>query len=290
MPLRSMTGFGRAAAERDGVRAVWELRAVNGRGLDLRARVPGGLDAAERAMRAAAKERLSRGSVQIALAVERVEPEPGLEIDPAVLDRLVAEARGAAERHGLAMPDVAAFMGLRGVLRAPETEADPRPAEAAAEAIDAALDALVADREREGAALRTAMEEQLDRIAALTERAAADPSRAPDAIASRLRQQVARLVDAPEIDRDRLHAEAALLAVRADLAEELDRLRAHVEAARELLDADEPAGRRLDFLAQEFAREANTLCAKSNAATVTAVGLDLKVAIDQFREQTQNVE
>ena len=285
-----MTGFGRAAVERDGVTAAWELRSVNGKGLDLRFRLPGSLDGVERAMREHARKALSRGNVQIALTIEREADEPVPEIDHETLDRLVAAAREASERHGLTMPDAGAFLAMRGVLRMPETDDDPRPAEAARAAAVEAVRALVEDRAREGARLETVIAGQVCDIERLVDAAEADEARKPEAIGSRLAAQLKALADAPEVDADRLHAEAALLAVRADLTEEIDRLRSHVEAARELLATNGPVGRRFEFLAQEFAREANTLCAKSNAVSLTAIGLELKVVIDQLREQVANVE
>ena len=285
-----MTGFGRSSAECDGVTATWELRSVNGKGLDMRFRMPGSLDAAERAMREHARKALHRGNVQIALTIERDEREPVPEIDHETLDRLVAAARDASERHGLAMPDAGTFIAMKGVMRMPEAEEDVRPANAAGAAAAHAVFALVEDREREGARLAAIVAKQIDAIERLVQAADADGSRRPDAIAERLAVQVTALADAPEIDRERLHAEAAMLAVRADLAEELDRLRSHVAAARELLVAGGPVGRRFEFLAQEFGREANTLCAKSNAASLTAIGLELKVVVDQLREQVANVE
>ena len=161
---------------------------------------------------------------------------------------------------------------------------------AARQAFAAALVALDDDRAREGEALATLVAQRVDAIEALVRRAEVDPARTAHAIRARLSERVAYLAEVERLDEDRLHAEAAMLAIRADLAEELDRLRAHIAAARELLASDEPVGRRFEFLAQEFAREANTLCAKSNAASLTAVGLELKVVIDQLREQVANVE
>ena len=284
-----MTGFGRAHKDVDGVRATWELRSVNGKGLDLRFRTPPSLDACERTMREVVRKVCARGSVQVQLTIEREEAEPAAQIDHVVLDRLVADARSVARRHELAMPDAGSFIAMKGVLRLPDAAADERPVQAANAAIPGAVAAFIEDREREGAALARIVAERLDEIERLASAAHADPSRQPDAIRVRLASQVAALAET-ELDPERLHAEAALLAVKADLAEELDRLDTHVAAARKLLLSEEPVGRRFEFLVQEFGREANTLCAKSNASSLTAIGLELKVAIDQLREQIANVE
>lgn len=283
-----MTGFGRAEREADGVRVAWELRAVNGKGLDVRLRMPGSLDRMEAAVRGRAKARLARGNVQAGLQLETGETT-GVTIKEAAAANLVAAARQLHEAHGLTMPDAGQLLSMRGVLEASSSEPDEGADAIVLATLDEALDALLTEREREGAQLAAVLGEQLDGIARLTGKAAADPSREPEAIRARLATQVARLGET-ELDPDRLHAEAVMLAVRADLTEELDRLRAHVASARALLSEGGAIGRRLDFLAQELGREANTLCAKSNAAAVTAIGLELKLTIDRFREQVQNVE
>ena len=287
-----MTGFGAGEAVHGGTAARCELRSVNGKGLELRLRLPARLDHLEPDLRREARARLHRGNVQASLALERADEPTGLRIDEAALDRAVATVRAVAERHGLAMPDAGTFLALPGVQSASEPEGDAVKAEAAAvgAAFAKALAALVADRAREGEALHALLAERLDAMDTLAERAAADPSLEPAAIRARLAERVAALGAAEGLDPDRLHAEAALLAVRADVSEEIDRLRGHLAAARELLTGDGPAGRRLDFLVQEMGREANTLCSKSNAASLTAIGLELKLAIDQMREQTANVE
>ena len=283
-----MTGFGRAEAEADGTRVAWELRSVNGKGLDMRLRVPSSLDRLEAAMRNRVKARLARGNVQAALQID-ADAGAGVTVNEVVAADLVAAARTLHETHGLPMPDAGSLLLMRGVLEAGPRDTSENADETVLGALDEALDALIREREREGAQLAGVLRGQIDRIAELTEAATADPAREPAAIRARLASQVARLSET-ELDPDRLHAEAALLAVRADLAEEIDRLRAHVVAAHALLEEGGPIGRRLDFLAQEFFREANTLCAKSNAASITAIGLELKLTIDRFREQVANIE
>lgn len=283
-----MTGFGRAEAERVGVRAVWEVRSVNGKGLDVRPRMPGSLDRLEPAVRGRAKARLARGNVQAALQLDTADAT-GIAVNDQTATALVAAARHLHEMHGLPMPSAGDLLLMRGVLETASRDVPEGTDDLVLQTLDTALEALVTEREREGAALAAILCEQVDRIAELAEQAAADPSRRPDAIRARMADQVARLAET-DLDPDRLHAEAVLLAVRADLAEEIDRLRAHVVSARALVAEGGAIGRRLDFLAQELMREANTLCAKSNAASVTAIGLELKLTVDRFREQVQNVE
>ncbi|PWW02267.1 uncharacterized protein (TIGR00255 family) [Hoeflea marina] len=295
MAIQSMTGFARAEESVAGCRFAWELRSVNGKALDLRFRLPQGYEHLEPVLRASAGNVLKRGNVQLSLSVsdigqtiEAVVNEPALEAVIALIDRL--GARIDARR-----PSLDGILAMKGIveLREPQLSDADRAARDGhvIEGFTIAVAALVAMREREGEELVRVLSGQVDAIAALTAAAERDPARSPDAIRARLAEQVAALMDASSsLDRDRLHMEAALLATRADLREEIDRLKAHVEAARALLAGDGPVGRRLDFLAQEFNRETNTICSKSNAASITAIGLDLKVVIDQFREQVQNLE
>jgi uncharacterized protein (TIGR00255 family) len=295
MTLQSMTGFARISGEFDGSLIGWEIKSVNGKGLDARLRLPPGFDRIDQPARQAIQSRFSRGNIQAALSVQQAEAG----IQPIVNEAFLADLAGLADRlhkqFNVQPARADGLLALRGVLEFPESALD--------EASRAALDAAILDRLQaalgelakarlgEGEALRAVLEGHLDRIAELAARARADPSREPAAIRERLREQVALLMDAaPGLDEARLHAEAAYLATKADIREELDRLDTHVAAARSLLKAGGPVGRRLDFLAQEFNRESNTLCSKSNAAAVTALGLDLKVVIDQFREQVQNLE
>lgn len=216
-------------------------------------------------------------------------------VNEAALEAVIALIDRLDERLDARKPALDGILNIRGVLEF----RDPELSEEARERRDAeilagfaaALGDLATMRLAEGAALKKILSEQIDRVEALTLAVEADPSRLPEAIRARLQEQVANLMNTGAgLDRDRLHMEAALLATKADLREEIDRLKAHVEAARALLSGEGAAGRRLDFLAQEFNRETNTICSKSNAASVTAIGLDLKVLIDQFREQVQNLE
>mgnify|MGYP001007221453 FL=1 len=293
--MQSMTGFATSKGAAQGYAWAWDLRSVNGKGLDMRLRLPSGLDRLEQDVRKRISERFSRGNLQVALSLSTDDAKV-----EAVLNRdaLAAVMALRAELGDLVDPAplrLDTLLGIRGLVEIREAEDD----EQAVTARDAAILNCLGDalfkleemREHEGSALRDILTRHVDRIAELMTLVEKDPSRSPEEIAKKLSTQLAALMaEAPTLDRDRLYGEAALLATRADLREEIDRLKAHVVAARELLQTGGPAGRRLDFLAQEFNRESNTICSKSNAAAVTAAGLELKVVIDQFREQVQNLE
>jgi uncharacterized protein (TIGR00255 family) len=296
MTLQSMTGFARVEGSSGRYRWAWELRSVNGKGLDLRTRLPQGHEALETDIRRLAGERLTRGNLQIGLSVtvseNRVEAVLNRDALAAVLalrDELGSEVLDPAPLR------LDTLLSIRGLVDMREAT-DDAEAIAARDAdildgLERAVSALADMRTTEGAALRRILEEQITRIEGLALQIEADPSRSPEEIARRLEAQLAGLMDtANGLDRDRLHQEIALIATKADLREEIDRLKAHVTAARELLATGGPVGRKLDFLAQEFNRESNTICSKSNAVAVTAAGIELKVVIDQFREQVQNLE
>ncbi len=296
MPLSSMTGFARVAGQTEAISWTWELRSVNGRGLDVRVRLPSGFESLDAKVRQQVAACLKRGHVQVSLQVRRVSDTVTMKVNRALLNWLVEEAKALERRLGphAAPVEPAALLGLRGVLE--PMDEDPQALLEKAErpllkSLETALSDLVNIRRAEGARLKAVVAAQIDRIAALVQEARANPARRPEAIRERLREQVRRLLETETgLDEDRLHQEAVLLAAKADVAEELDRLTAHVAAARELLEKEEAVGRRLDFLAQEFNREANTLCAKSNDVSLTRTGLELKAVIDQLREQVQNIE
>ena len=296
MVLASMTGFARAPGGEGAARWTWELRSVNAKGLDLRFRVPPGCEGVEQAARGEAAARLKRGAVQASLTLDRSAGRAEVRINQDALQAILAAAAAvAAHVPGAAPPTVDGLLTQRGVVEFVEAEESPEERaqfEAAVlEDFRKALDALAAARASEGAALAVTLEQRLATIAELTMRADACPGRAPEAVRRKLAEQVAALVGTGVgLDPDRLHQEAALLATKADVREELDRLAAHVEAARALIAEGGAVGRRLDFLSQEFSREANTLCAKSNDRSLTAIGLELKAVVEQFREQVQNVE
>lgn len=297
-PLSSMTGFSRVQTAAPGGEAiVWELRSVNAKGFDLRLRTPPGFDALEAELRTRAKARFARGSVSAGLSVERAATAASVRIDEAQLAVYVERAQALVDA-GLAAPPAAdGLLALKGVLVSEEAasagEADAAGDEALNEAIltsfDTALAALSEAREAEGAALAALLAGHVDEIARLTAQAAADPAASAGAIRDRLAQRLEDLLP-KGYDEARLAQEAALLATRADVREEIDRLNAHVEAARALLTGGSPCGRKLDFLTQEFNREANTLCSKAADRSLTETGLALKAVVDQLREQVQNVE
>ena len=295
MTVQSMTGFARVEGGSGDIRWVWELRSVNGKSLDVRARLPQGLERYEPEIRRMSAAEFRRGNLQVGLSVSGGGSNLRPVLDERALGEILEIARRIGERIDAKAPSIDGLLGIRGVLDFREQESDPedvaaRDAECLAD-LSRAIRALRKMREGEGAALQAVLEGHVDAIAALVDAIEADPSREAGAIRARIADQVAQLMDASRgLDPARLHMEAALLATKADLREEIDRLQAHVAATRDLLASGGPIGRRLDFLAQEFNREANTICSKSNAASITAAGLDLKVLIDQLREQIQNLE
>ena len=297
-PLASMTGFARdSGALPDGTQFVWELRSVNGRGLDVRLRVPAGLEGLETPIREATGRRLKRGNIQAGLQLKQ-EQRPALALDQAMLDRMIALALEiAAKIPGAAPPRAEALLSLPGVIRAEVAEPDEAAQLARQAALLAAfqraLDGLVAARAEEGARLHTILGTLLDEIEALCSEAARQAADQPAAQRARLMENLAGLLDGDaraRIPEERLAQEVAMLAQRSDVREELDRLDSHIQAARALLAEAAPVGRRLDFLVQEFNREANALCSKSASVKLTATGLKLKASIEQLREQVQNIE
>jgi uncharacterized protein (TIGR00255 family) len=295
MALSSMTGFARSHGVCGPYAWAWEVKSVNGKGLDLRLRLPPSWDAIEVPVRSRAAETLARGSIQANLTVERSGALPVVRVNTAVLDAVLATAKQLAKRVDMSPPSLDGLLALKGVMEvseAEETEEERRSAEAAVIAGFASVIAALAEmRRHEGEALGRILLARLGEIGALAERADKCPGRQPEAIRARLAEQIATLLSQSDrFDPDRLHQEAILIATKADVREELDRLAAHVGQAKRLIDQGGPIGRRLDFLAQELNREANTLCAKANDVVLTNIGLELKAAVEQFREQVQNVE
>jgi uncharacterized protein (TIGR00255 family) len=291
--LSGMTGFGRADGAGEGWTWSVEARSVNGRNLEVRFRGPNGFDALERAAKAAGQARFARGQITIGVQAKRVEAgEAAVTINAAVLARYLTLANELAE-DGATPPSADGLLALRGVIEAPEQEDDP-DARAAVETamahtVEQALDALKMSRRDEGAQLTALLEDFIARIEALVAQAEAAAAAQVETIRHRFRRRISELApDAPGLD-DRIFLEAAALATKADVREELDRLTAHVAGARQLA-VSAPAGRKLDFLMQEFMREANTLCSKSATTALTGIGLELKAVIEQLREQVQNVE
>ncbi|MBE2277566.1 MAG: YicC family protein [Rhodobacteraceae bacterium] len=294
----SMTGFAAGRGTGAGYGWVWDIRSVNGKGLELRLRVPDWIDGLEAALRAELQKALGRGNISLSLKVLReTGAETGPRINPAMLGAVLAalaevEATAMAAGTTLAQATAADVLAMRGVLDMTAAEEDTTPLRAA---ILADLPALLAEfaamRRAEGAALARILTAQIDEIARLVAAAAAAAEARRPRAAAALHEALARVAANSEVhDEGRVAQELAMLAVRADVTEELDRLTAHVAAARDLLADSGPIGRKFDFLMQEFLRESNTLLSKSQDIDLTRIGLDLKTVIDQMREQVQNVE
>lgn len=293
--VQSMTGFARSSASHNGVTLIWELRSVNGKTLEIRLRLPPGLERLEQTIRQTIQKRFSRGNMQVSLTLNRGGAGTAPVINEALLEQAMLAAKRLEQEFGALPSSSAQLLSLRGIMEPGEQQESDEDRtsfdKSCLEALALALDGLNDARGQEGQALSWILLEQLDRIALLVERAENDPSRSLEAIRARLANQVNLLLEAsPALDEGRLHMEAAFLATKADIREELDRLAMHVAAARDLLAKGGPIGRKLDFIAQEFNREANTLCSKSNSSAITAIGLELKVVVDQYREQIQNLE
>lgn len=295
MALKSMTGFGRSTGSHESASWHWEIRTLNGRGLDVRVRLPNGHDAFEPRVREAAAKKLARGNVAVSLTVSADDSAGEIRLNETALVQVLKAAERVQQLTGADPPKVEGLLALKGVLEYAERRAgDPsegRLAEELFASLDVALNSVVAARLDEGARLTGLFANQIGEIERIIAAVAVSPARSPDAIRRRLAEQVARILDTVAgLDETRLMQEAALLATRADVEEELKRLEGHAAAARALLQSSEPAGRKLDFLTQEMNREGNTLCAKSNDQEITRHGLALKAVIDQMREQVQNIE
>jgi uncharacterized protein (TIGR00255 family) len=295
MALSSMTGFARGHGMSGTYGWAWELKSVNAKGLDLRLRVPPGWDAVEAPVRARAAQQLTRGTVYGTLTVERQGVAPVVRVNEPVLAAVLATLKGLSGRVEAAEPRLDGILALKGVIEVLDEDEHEEERGAAEAAVIAGFGATVAElvgmRRREGEALGQVLTQRIKEIGALAARAEAAPGRRPEAIKTRIAEQVAMLLDASErFDPDRLHQEAILIASKADIREELDRLASHVAQVERLIADGGAIGRRLDFLAQELNREANTLCSKSNDVELTNIGLELKSVVEQFREQVQNLE
>jgi uncharacterized protein (TIGR00255 family) len=296
LTIASMTGFARAEGRQDGVSWAWELKSVNSKSLDLRLRLPPGFDHIEPVLRANLAQRIKRGAIAGTLTLTReAGAGGGLRINRAALDQILVLAEELTGKIEAAPPRLDGLLALRGVLESAGEEETAEQREKLVPVFiagwEGALDRLVAMRAAEGARLEAVLRERLTEMTALAAAAEASAAVQPAAIRARLRSLVAALLDAsPSLPEERLAQEAALLVARADIREELDRLAAHLAAAQDLLREGIAIGRRLDFLCQEFHREANTLCSKSADVELTRTGLALKAAIEQLREQVQNIE
>ncbi len=293
--IASMTGFAREEGEHDGFAWRWEVRSVNNRGLDIRARMPPGMEAFEISVRDLVGKRFKRGSLNISLNLTRTPGLTGYRLNEALLERVLVLAEDIRTRTGAPPPTAEGLLRLRGVLEAEESDGDDegRAAREAvmAESLSRVLVAVEAARAEEGARLEAVLCGLVDEIAALAAKARALAATQPDAIRARISNQLRELVaGTTPLPEERLAQEIAVMIGKADVREEIDRLDAHVAQARDLIKAGDAVGRRLDFLSQEFNREANTLCSKSQDLELTRTGLALKAAIEQFREQVQNIE
>jgi uncharacterized protein (TIGR00255 family) len=295
MALSSMTGFARSHGTSGPYAFEWELKSVNAKGFDLRLRLPPGWDEIEQIARKRAAEVLSRGTVYANLNVKRADALSSVRVNEEVLASIVKVAGQLAGRIDAVAPSIDGLLAIKGVIEVVEpesNEAEDAAAKAAvAAAFDQALTALAEMRRREGATLGEILSQRMDEIEALTRKAEAAPGRKPEAVRARLAEQIAALLETSDrFDADRLNQEALLIAAKADIREELDRIASHISQAREMLGKGGAVGRRLDFLAQEFNREVNTCCSKSNDLELTNTGLAMKNVVEQFREQVQNLE
>ena len=295
MPLNSMTGFGRSDGRHGQHSWAWEIRTVNGRGLEIRLRLPSGYDPLEQRVRELCKSHLTRGNCTIALSTQRDTSEVAARLNEGMFRQVAKAAEMAQEIANVAPPTLDGLLSLRGVIEMVEEEESEAETKARLDAVlasfETTVEAVQRARGEEGGHLAEVIAALLSEIETLVEQIERAPARTPEAISNRLREQIAKLLEeASSLDEQRLHQEAVLLAAKADVEEEIARLKAHIAAARDLLDAADPVGRRFEFLAQEFNREANTICSKSNDTEITQAGLALKAAIDRLREQVQNIE
>lgn len=293
--LSSMTGFARGSGHDDRYEWVWELKCVNGRGLDIRCRTPNGFDMLEAAARSAAAARFTRGNLNMTLQLNPTATTTSVTVNRELLEQLLDVAREYKDVPGVLPPRLDGLLSMRGVIEPVESGESEEEIEARMTALrgtlETALDDLHASRTEEGSRLDRILRSHIEEIEALAATALACVAAQPETLSARLNDQLSEILDArPGMPEERLAQELAALLVKSDVREEVDRLGAHVGATIELLDAGGAVGRRLDFLAQELNREANTLCAKAADVALSRVGLDLKAVIDRFREQVQNIE
>ena len=296
--LNSMTGFAANQGSAEGWSWTVDIRSVNGRGLDLRLRLPDWVDGLEADIRKQCQGRMARGTVTLAVRMQRDENAGAMALNPRALEATLdilsdIEAAASAKNLSLGPLNAAEIAGIKGVLDQSDSVVGDvkRLKTEILSSADACLEAFLADRAREGAAISAMIDDQIKRLEALLKQAETAVGNRDAAVRDTMQRAVRRLLDVTEVpDEARLTQELALIAVKNDVTEEIDRLGAHIAAARELMGSREAVGRKFDFLMQEFNREANTLCSKSQSKDLTAIGLDLKALIDQMREQVQNVE
>ena len=292
MAIESMTGFARCeTSTAAGLKLVCEIRSVNGKSVDVRLRLPPNFERLEFPLRQSIQKNVVRGNLQVSVSMQETDAVVILAVNEQLIESLLDLSERLEQRHGLSKPSIGELLSIRGVMESAGLSAEDELQGPISALVEETVVSLKQSRAMEGRSLVKLMTDQLAKIEFLVLAAAADPSRTQEAIRMWLSAQVKLLMDSVQgFDEQRLTMEAALLATKADIREELDRLTGHIEAARQLLASQGPVGRKLDFLAQEFNREANTLCSKSNATSITTIGLELKAVVDQFREQTQNLE
>lgn len=295
MTLSSMTGFGRAQSQFENYNWVWEIRSVNGKALDIRMRIPPGLNAYDQHIKATLKKSIARGSINVSLQLQKDSNAIDVKVNEDALDKLISVAKAASVKHDLPMPAIDNLLSIRDVVEISLNEDDEDKLKERdiilKSSFDDAIAALKSSRDDEGAATNKMLTRILDEIEHLLKEGEDVAAKQPQALKDKFLTKVNNLLeDNNGLDQDRIIQEVVLLATKADVKEETDRLWAHISSARNLLDEKGPVGRKLEFLTQEFNREANTLCSKSTDIKLTNIGLSLKTAIDQFREQVQNVE
>ena len=295
MTLSSMTGFGRSNNHFENYSWVWELKSVNGKGLDLRTRIPQGFDNLDKHVKSVAKKVLFRGTLNILLHIKKDGVETVLNVNEDVLNKLIIIAKDAAIKHNLPMPSIDNLLTIRDVIEVKNDDTQDYIEKGRDKAVklsfDEAIKSLISSREEEGAATYCMLSLILDDIDRLLSEAEVIGLKQPEFLKEKYEKKLRSLFDnKQEFDQDRLAQEIVLLALKSDIKEETDRLNAHIVSARKLLLTNGPVGRKLEFLTQEFNREINTLCSKSSDIRLTNIGLSLKASIDQFREQVLNVE
>jgi len=295
MALQSMTGFAREDESSGFGTWTWELRSVNGKGLDIRLRLPHGMEELDSEVRKRIGASLKRGNLQASLQYQKSADAETPVVNETLAQDLWQAAEKLQTRFGGDMPSIAELMAMRGVVEIEESDLSDEDRSARKEellgSLERAVKELVSVRESEGKAVAVVLMQQVEKIEELREKINSNDARSETSIRAKLAAQVQQLLDASSgLDEHRLHQEAVVMAAKADLQEEIDRLAVHVASARQMLGGEGPIGRKMDFLAQEFNRECNTICSKSNDAGITTLGLDMKIVIDQFREQIQNME
>lgn len=295
MTISSMTGFACTQGQFENYSWIWEIRSVNGRGLDIRMRIPPGLDSLDQFIKTSLKKSISRGSINITLQFNKDSKNSTITVNETALDKLIIIAKEASKKHDLPMPSIDSLLSIRDIVEINDNDEDEEKVALREQKLQKsfleAIDALKKSREEEGAATKVMLSNIIDEIEKLLISAEKIATEQPQQLKEKFQKKLDSLFDnAQGLDEDRLTQEIVILATKADIKEETDRLHAHIAAARNLLNEKEPVGRKFDFLTQEFNRETNTLCSKSSDITLTNIGLTLKTTIDQLREQVQNIE